>query len=167
MPSRYSACTAGGAGDEDRVDYYHPADSVNGTRLTPVVVVCALVVWAGLAATARAGSGWVSCGAYSTHIAFNIETRGLGCTTVRPLVSRLQRVSKVKTIVPRKEWSYVVAKGWLCYYETSHSTKAQDDELSSFDCRTTEGVSNGGLPTEVRWTDTAGVEPVELLPASK
>jgi hypothetical protein len=134
-------------------------------RLSPVVAVCALAVSACLAGTAHAGKGWVSCGSIPARITFNVETRGLGCTAVNALLPKLQRFSKVKTIVPRKEFSYVVGGGWLCYYEGTHSTKAQDDELSSFDCRTTEGVSNGGLATEIRWTDAAGVKPVELLPA--
>lgn len=127
--------------------------------------VCLLAVSAALAGTARAGSTWTSCGSDAARISFNIESRGLGCTTVKPLLKKLQAFSHVKVIVPRKEWSYTVASGWLCYYTGRHSTKAQDDELSSFDCRTTEGVSNGGMPTEIRWTDAPGVKPVELLPS--
>jgi hypothetical protein len=133
-------------------------------RSTIAIVLWALAATAAVAATANAGTGWVSCGSDTARIAFNIQTRGLGCSAVRPLLKKLQAFSRVKVIVPRKEFSYVVANGWLCYYEGSHSTKAQDGELSSFDCRTTEGVSNGGLPTEVRWTDAPGVKPVELLP---
>jgi hypothetical protein len=128
-------------------------------------VVCLLAISAAVAGAARAGSAWTSCGSDAARISFNIETRGLGCTTVRPLLKKLQGFSHVKVIVPRKEWSYTIANAWLCYYTTSHSTKAQDEELSSFDCRTTEGVSNGGMTTEIRWTDAPGVKPVELLPA--
>lgn len=144
---------------------YDPADSMKGALLSSAVAVCALAASAALAGAAHAGTGWVSCGSIPARITFNIETRGLGCTAVKALLPKLQRFSKVKTIIPRKEFSYVIANGWLCYYEASHSAKAQDGELSSFDCRTTEGVSNGGLTTEIRWTDAAGVKPVELLPA--
>jgi hypothetical protein len=131
------------------------------------VIVAGVAALSVASGAARAGSGWVSCGSLPARITFNIETRGLGCTTVTSLLKKLQRFSKTKVVIPRKEFSYTVANGWLCYYEASHSTKAQDDELSTFDCRTTEGVSNGGLPTEIRWTDAAGVKPIELLPAPK
>lgn len=133
-------------------------------RSTIAIVLCALAATATLSATANAGGGWVSCGSDTARIAFNIQTRGLGCSTARTLLKKLQAFSHAKVIVPRKEFSYVIGKGWLCYYEGTHSPKAQDDELSSFDCRTTEGGSNGGRPTEIRWTDAPGVKPVELLP---
>jgi hypothetical protein len=138
---------------------------MKSVRVKRGVLVCALVASAALAGTAHAGSGWVSCGSDAARLAFNIQTRGLGCTTVKPLLKKLQAFSHVKVIVPRKECSYTVANGWLCYYSASHSPKAQDNELSSFDCRTTEGVSNGGGTTEIRWTDAPGVIPVELLPS--